>query len=331
MIRVSKVWSSAALLGALLVVGCGGTPTGPTGAGAAGRSLAQSAGAERVAATTTGFNILTTYTVTGDLNAGNVVTLNLTLTNIGTEDDPYGAFGWLILPKNLKRTNTPVGGNPNVLCEAYRGHQGGLSQAVYDDFCRVWYTGPIAAGSSLTLAFPVKLLAEGVFNTQAEMSWGVPDAQGYYPNIVRLSQDLVVAAALPKTSGGGGTGGELPDLQATAKASTGSPAVGAAYSYLFSVKNSGKVQANSIVFTATVPAGLTVTSMLDGGSNTCTLVDRTVTCGLAYLLSGQTGGITLGVVAPATPGIVTMTGAFTAAEGDSNLTNNAATVSVTVK
>jgi uncharacterized repeat protein (TIGR01451 family) len=283
------------------------------------------------AATATGFNILTTYTVTGDLYVGNVVTLNLTITNVGTEDDPYGAFGWLILPKNVKRTNTPVGGNPNVLCEAYRGHQGGLSQAIYDDFCRVWYAGPIPAGGSLTLAFPVKLLAEGVYNTQAEMSWGVPDAGGYYPNIVRLSQDLIVAPAPPKTSGGGGTGSDLPDLQATAKASTGSPTVGSAYSYIFNVKNSGKVQANNIVFTATVPAGVTVASMLDGQSNTCTLVDRLVTCGITYLVPGQTGGITLGVQAPTTPGIVTMTGAFTAAEGDSNLTNNAATVSVTVK
>jgi hypothetical protein len=91
------------------------------------------------------------------------------------------------------------------------------------------------------------------------------------------------------------------------------------------------VQANNIVFTATVPAGVTVVYMLDGQSNTCTLVDRLVTCGITCLVPGQTGGITLGVQAPTTPGIVTTTGAFTAAEGDSNLTNNAATVSVTVK
>lgn len=325
----------AAALATVVLTGCSAAPTAPTSSTtAASASLAtETTTASNVRAITAGngFELQTSFTVAGDLYVGNVVTLNLTVTNISGVDDPYGTFGWLLLSNQVKRTQTPTTANPKVLCEAYRGHQGGLTQAVYDDFCRVWFTGPIAAGQSLNLAFPIKLLSQGTWNVVAENSWGVPDAQGYYPNIVRLPLDLVVGPAPPKV-GGGGTSG-LPDLLASVKASTGSPAAGSAFSYLFTVKNSGKSIGNAIPFTTVLPAGLTFVSANDDGAGTCVFgADRTLACTVDYLLVGQTRSVQVNVLAPTTAGAVTVTGTFGApVEGDSNLANNSATTTVTVK
>lgn len=175
------------------------------------------------------FQLATSYTITGNLAVGNVATLNLTLTNTSTVDDPYGGFGWMLLPTTIKRTNTPVGGNPMVLCEAYRGHQGGLTQAVYDDFSHVWVTGPIPASGSITLAFPVKLLVEGDTDTVTEMSWGEPGPRRATTRTSSTSHArststrrrrrsaAAAVAAVPRVAAAA-----LPDLQTSVKASTSS-------------------------------------------------------------------------------------------------------------
>lgn len=330
-------WTGAAALACVVLTGCSAAPTAPSSSSATSvASLSsETASGARVQGITAGngFEVQTSFTVAGDLYAGNVVTLNLTVTNISGVDDPYGTFGWLLLSNQVKRTQTPTTTNPKVLCEAYRGHQGGLTQAVYDDFCRVWFTGPIAAGQSINLAFPIKLLSQGTWNVVAENSWGVPDAQGYYPNIVRLPLDLVVGPAPPKVGGGGGTTSGLPDLQAGVKASTGSPTPGSTFSYLFTVKNAGKAIGNAIPFTAPLPAGVTFVSAYDDGAGTCVFgADRALSCVVDYLLVGQTRSVQINVLAPVSTGTFSVTGTFGApVEGDSNLANNSATASVTVK
>lgn len=333
------VWSCAAALATAVLTGCSAAPTAPSPSTPANDLRAStettSASSARAITAGAGFEVQTSFTVAGDLYVGNVATLNLTVTNISGVDDPYGTFGWILLSNQVKRTQTPTTTNPKVLCEAYRGHQGGLTQAVYDDFCRVWFTGPIAAGQSVNLAFPIKLLSVGTWSVVAETSWGVPDAQGYYPNIVRLPLDLVVGPAPPKVGGGGGgtTTSGLPDLQAGVKASTGAPAAGSAFSYLFTVKNSGKAIGNAIPFTAALPSGVTFVSAYDDGAGTCVLgADRTLACTVDYLLIGQTRSVQINVLAPMTAGAFSVTGTFGApVEGDSNLSNNSATASVSVK
>lgn len=328
-------WMCASALATVVLTGCSAAPTGPSPASVSTTTLstesASTLGAKAITAGA-GFEIQTSFTVTGNQYVGNVVTLNLTVTNISGVDDPYGTFGWLLLSNQVKRTQTPTTANPKVLCEAYRGHQGGLTQAVYDDFCRVWFTGPIAAGQSINLPFPIKLLSEGTWNVVAENSWGVPDAQGYYPNIVRLPLDLVVGPAPPKVGGGGGgTASGLPDIQASAKTSGGSVAPGGSVWYYFDARNSGKVMANNIPFTATLPAGATLAMSADPGGNACPIAGNVVTCTISYLVVGQTSGISLLVTLPAA-GSYSITGTFGApTEGDSNLSNNSATASVTVK
>ena len=285
----------------------------------------------RAAALPPAFEIQTTFTVSGDLVVGNVVTLNLTLTNNGTEAYPYNAYAWLLLSPALKRTNTPVA----WLCESYRGHQGGLTQAVYNDFCQTRPTGPIPAGGSLTLAFPVKLLTEGDWSTVAESATGQPDAQGYFPLITRVPQTIHVNPAPPKIGGGGGgTTGGLPDLQAAgAKVIGSSPAVGAAFQLFFPVKNAGKIEATDVTLTVVLPDALTFSwASTDGRPNPCTLTGRTLSCAFGTIPPGVAGfSADIVVYAPLTAGTFTTTGTWTDSNGDSNLANNAATVSVTVK
>lgn len=332
-----RLFASAVALSAVVTAACSTAPTAPSAAASA--SGAASPAIEPAGPTSAGANLVaypysirTAYTVTGTQTVGSVVTLHLTLTNTSGVDDPYGGFGWILLSNQLKRTNTPVGGNPKVLCEAYRGHQGGLTQAVYDDFCRVWVTGPIAAGQSIDLAFPVKLLSEGTWPTVAEMTWGQPDAQGYYPNLVRLTQDIAVAPAPPKVGGGGGgTTSSTPDIQATVKTSSGSTAVGGTVLLFPGAKNSGKVIANNVPVTTTVPAGLSIAYAYDAGGQPCAVNGNIVTCTIAYLLSGQSIDVTVAVTGTA-PGSFTIPFAVGApTEGDSNLSNNATSTSITVK
>ena len=286
----------------------------------------------RAAVAQPAFDIQTTYTVSGDLVVGNVVTLNVTLTNNGTEAYPYNAYAWLILSPALKRTNTPVA----WLCESYRGHQGGLTQAVYNDFCQTRPTGPIPAGGSLTLAFPVKLLTEGDWSTVAESATGQPDAQGYYPLLARVQQTIHVNPAPPKVGGGGGGGttAGLPDLQAAgAKVTGSSPAAGAAFQLFFPVKNAGKIEATDVTLTVELPDALTFSwASTDGRPDPCTLTGTTLSCSFGTILPGAAGyGAAIVVYAPLTAGTFTTTGTWTDSNGDSNLTNNAAVVSVTVK
>ena len=332
-----RLLASAVALSALVTAACSTAPTAPSAAATATGSAStatESAGPAAAASSLVAYpySIQTTYTVTGTQTVGSVVTLHLTLTNTSGVDDPYGGFGWILLSNQLKRTNTPVGGNPKVLCEAYRGHQGGLTQAVYDDFCRVWVTGPIAAGQSIDLAFPVKLLSEGTWPTVAEMTWGQPDAQGYYPNLVRLTQDIAVAPAPPKVGGGGGgTTSSAPDLQASVKASSGSTTVGGTVLLYPGAKNSGKVIANNIPVTTTVPAGLSIAYAYDAGGQPCAVSGTSVTCNIAYLLAGQSLEVTVAVTGTATGAVTVPVSVGAPTEGDSNLSNNATSVSITVK
>lgn len=285
------------------------------------------------------WTISTSATIVGDLAVGNVATLNVTLTNTSTVDDPYGSFGWILLPKTVKRTNTPAGPDPLVLCEAYRGHQGGLTQAVYDDFCRVWMTGPIPAGGSITLAFPVKLLVEGDTDIVTEMSWGEPTA-GLYPNIVRIPVPFHINPAPPKVGGGGGGGGTggtaLPDLQTSVKASTGTPRPGVGFNVLFTTKNAGKADAPVVSFVGEVAAGLTVpfAPTMDGWE--CTIAPNAATGGTTVTCPGgpTTVGTSHGVqifVNGAPAGAYAFRGTFTSSIGDANPADDSAALTVTVK
>lgn len=150
---------SGFLVIALTAAACGSAPTSPTPVAAAASSSSAAA-----VLTPEGWDLQSSFTVSGDLSAGNTVTLDLTVANVGTTDYPGPGFGFqFLMPAGINRTNPlPLG----AICEGYRGHQGGAN--IIRDFCYSGSAlsagmGPIPAGTSHTVSLPVKLANAGDF------------------------------------------------------------------------------------------------------------------------------------------------------------------------
>jgi uncharacterized repeat protein (TIGR01451 family) len=148
-----------------------------------------------------------------------------------------------------------------------------------------------------------------------------------------LAVAALALAALASTSAalaaGGGTGA---NLQISGSASTGSPNAGAAFSYTFSVKNSGPEAANAATFSDTLPAGVGLNAATVNGSATaCTIVDGTVSCALGTLANGGQATIVVNANAPWPAGTYSNTASTTSDTADPNTTNNSVTVTMQVK
>ncbi len=135
-----------------------------------------------------------------------------------------------------------------------------------------------------------------------------------------------------------GTTVTTADLQITGSASTGSPAPGSSYTYTFQIKNSGGATATDVVFTSPTPSNVTpnfatlnnstlpcfnVASSVNGGSS--------VQCNVGSLAKGGNATVVVAVSAPQVASTVTTTGSVSASTVDPVLTNNSATVNVTIK
>ncbi len=145
-------------------------------------------------------------------------------------------------------------------------------------------------------------------------------------------------------AGGGGTGGggggttvTGADLQISGSASTGSPDPGSVYTYSFLVKNSGPSSATNVVLSDMVPAGTTPNlAMIQGGNTPCPMwgdLDGSSTwrCDLGTIAKGGQTTVIVSVVAPEVAQTITNTASVASAVADPKPTNNASTVSVTVK
>lgn len=129
------------------------------------------------------------------------------------------------------------------------------------------------------------------------------------------------------------------DLQLSGSASTGSPAVGASYTYTYQLRNAGPFGTfGGITFTDALPASLAFVSaavsppsaIAPGGA--CRAVGQTVTCPLGELQSGSgQATITVTVTAPTTPQAIANTAsvAVVAPQTDASLANNSVTITVT--
>lgn len=142
-----------------MAAACSKAPTSPSGVPASGGPAGQAA-----VLAPEGWDLQSSFSVSGDLIAGTTVLLNLTVANVGLVDYPGPGFGFqFLMPAGVNRTNPlPTG----ALCEGYRGHQGGAN--VIRDFCYASGLasaglGPIAAGGSHTVSLPVKLANAGDF------------------------------------------------------------------------------------------------------------------------------------------------------------------------
>jgi uncharacterized repeat protein (TIGR01451 family) len=105
------------------------------------------------------------------------------------------------------------------------------------------------------------------------------------------------------------------------------------YSYQYTIGNAGPMPATKIIFTDSLPVGVTfVSATMPGG--TCTTVTTTftkVTCKpTGSLAMGATVSITINVTSPSGPGTITNKPTVKSFEADVNTANNALTQKTTV-
>jgi uncharacterized repeat protein (TIGR01451 family) len=126
------------------------------------------------------------------------------------------------------------------------------------------------------------------------------------------------------------------DEQLTGSASTGSPVVGANYTYSYQVKNAGPWGTyGGVTFTDVLPASLTYVGYTASAGTVCSAVGQTVTCQVPDHINqnGQSSAIALTVKAPDTAQQIVNAAsiAFTAPQTDSNTANNTLSITVTSK
>jgi uncharacterized repeat protein (TIGR01451 family) len=168
--------------------------------------------------------------------------------------------------------------------------------------------------------------ASGTFPARNALGLGVGNS---------VSLSIPVAQGPVPAGGGGGGGGGVPaptgspDLQLVGSASSGSPALGSAFSYKFQVKNSGQGGASGVTFDDPLPASVVGTSVSsDTGTCTVDTVANSVHCDVGGLAVGKQATITVNAIAPSSPGAVTNTASTGLAETDANPANNSASVTV---
>lgn len=141
--------------------------------------------------------------------------------------------------------------------------------------------------------------------------------------------------------GGGGGGGTVAtasaDLQVSGSASTSSPDPGSAFTYSFLVKNSGGSTATNVVLTNPVPSATTPNwATMNGSVLPCVAIGDpagglSYQCTIGTIVKGGQATVVISVTAPEVAQSFTDTASVTSDVADPVLTNNAKTVSVTVK
>jgi uncharacterized repeat protein (TIGR01451 family) len=127
--------------------------------------------------------------------------------------------------------------------------------------------------------------------------------------------------------GGGGT--QAADVQVSGFATTGQPAAGSAFGYVFQVKNGGSALASSVSFSDTLPAGV-VPFGAASASGLCSMSGQSISCSLGDIQVGQTVLVGIAAYAPNVSGTYTDTGSAATTSVESSLSNNAANVAIKI-
>jgi uncharacterized repeat protein (TIGR01451 family) len=143
--------------------------------------------------------------------------------------------------------------------------------------------------------------------------------------------DLTIAAS----NAGSISSGELSvpispaptDVQVTGAASTGSPALGAAFSYTFQVKNNGPWPAPAVAFSDALPSNLSFAGMTSS-TGTCTEEASSVSCAFGDMAVGAQANVVISVTAPITAQTITNTASVNEAVTDRQPSNNQVSVTV---
>ena len=118
----------------------------------------------------------------------------------------------------------------------------------------------------------------------------------------------------------------------TGFASTGSPTVGSTFTYTFQVKDNGPQPAPGVSFADVIPADETfVSASTNLAGQTCALSAGQVSCSLGDLAVGAQANVTLTVIAPSTPTMITDTATVSMTVTDLKPSNNSVAVTVQVK
>jgi uncharacterized repeat protein (TIGR01451 family) len=117
------------------------------------------------------------------------------------------------------------------------------------------------------------------------------------------------------------------DISVTGSVSAGPYSVGGVVTYTWTVTNSGPFTANSVILTNTVPAALSVVSVIPS-SFVCT-AGPTITCTIAGLAQAQTATVTVSAVINSS-GSITNTANVSTTTSDPNATNDGAPLTISV-
>lgn len=252
-----------------------------------------------------------TQTATGTETIGQVETFTITVTNTtaGVANDVFLGDA---LPLGARLTG-PLP-NPNFCA---KGGSGGTPAFA----CLV---GALDPGASFSITFQLIPSAPTLTNRAATTGF----ANGSFAtNAVSLTLNLASGGAVtPVTSG--------TDVQVTGFATTGSPAAGSTYGYIFQVKNGGSQTATGVTFTDALPSGLGYVGSANSASGLCSFSAGTVSCSLGDLPVGGQALVGIQVIAPTglafgTP--LTDVGSATSTTPDSNPNNNSFLVTVKVQ
>jgi uncharacterized repeat protein (TIGR01451 family) len=185
--------------------------------------------------------------------------------------------------------------------------------------------GGIVAGGSATVTVTLNVTA-AITNTA---TIGANDTSGNPvpdPSPANNTASFSTAITAPPTT---------TDLQVTGSAKNGGPTSGPTTTdtITWQIKNAQNVVANTVVFTATLPAGLpfsSVSTSLGGCFAPAVGSGGTITCNASSLPSGQTMIVTVNFSVPA-PGTFSSTGHASFNGTDTNTPNNTFTVTINAK
>jgi uncharacterized repeat protein (TIGR01451 family) len=117
-------------------------------------------------------------------------------------------------------------------------------------------------------------------------------------------------------------------LQVSGSASTGSPALGLTFSYVYQVKDNGPWPAPGVTFSDALPAQVGLVGVTTS-TGSCTQTAGTVSCAFGDLAVGGQATVTISVQAPSVADSITNTVSVASGATDRQPSNN--TVSVTVQ
>jgi uncharacterized repeat protein (TIGR01451 family) len=176
------------------------------------------------------------------------------------------------------------------------------------------FVGDLQPGGSASITFGIQPLAAGTLTINGSASF----------TSAALWQTTSADLSIP-------VGPAATDVQISGSASTGSPAPGSLFRYVFQVKNGSGQPAYGVTFSDSVPASEIPLGVFTTSNAPCSISGDIATCNLGDLPVGGQVTVTLSVDAPAVTGAVSDSASAYATNADTNPNNNTVSVTVNVK